>query len=838
MRRRKLSSFIAVLMLTLAMLVPSMALADEADIVAQDVTAATEPVAVVTEQVADEPDVGGEAVQEVAAPSEEEPATPEGELPEAVVEDDAAAPENDGTGDDAADDAMAKDVVETTTDEVSDAPQAQEPVATALEPTAGEQAMQVTSEGQAALDAFAAAHAHDIAEGTYAIKSGLGNNLVMDVDHAGKTDGTTILIWEFLNATNQQWELKATTGGYFTIASKSSGKYLDIAGGDTKAGPFAGIVQWSERKDGSRGQLWVISQESDGYKFTSAVLGAKGERYVLDVYGGNATMGAKLTLWTDKKTQAANQRWTFAVTDKILDALAKEHKGDLADGTYFISSELGSKLVLDIEYASRDNAAAAVVWPKNPSANEGWTVSHNAAGYLTITNALSGKVLDVYGGTASIGASVIQWVDKHDGARNQQWIAAKQSDGTYHLVSALPFSNYLVLDVYGAKAVPQAKTILWVDKGDGAANQRWSFDEAPEQYAYAHSVADGTYTVRTALDATKTLDVYQALDAAGTQVILWVAHGGNSANQRWTITHDNQGYAHLTNVNSKKELGFSEAGKAVQVAGSFNWVIEPQSDGTYRFRAATGTSAGKYLDVDHAKTDNGTTVLAWASNGGRNQTWVIRGGGANVIALDPGHGGNDSGATANGLRECDLTWSITQACAERLRSYGYEVYITVSEAEFKNGGIPAVTLASRVQRAADHGAAAIFSIHINAGGGHGAVTLVPNNSSYHYELYQQGQQFAQTLLPKINAIGIGTWGDGAWERNYSTGDGAEANRYYDGGGFQDYYGIVRYARLKGMLGVIIEHGFIDSSDANLLRQAVVQARLGQADAEAINAIYG
>lgn len=825
MRRFKLIAFISMLMMSLEMVMPSVAFADEIDVVPETTSS-------VIESVGDEFLIPESGTDETADVGDLESGEFENEeANETIVETSAAVQQTSSTCEDLGQpEVVVVDEGATSQEQVS-----QEPL---LEPSGNEPEMQVTSEEQAELDAFAAAHAHDIAEGTYSIKSGLGDNLVMDVDHAGTADGTTILVWEFLNATNQQWELKATTGGYFTISSVSSGKFLDISGGDAQVGLLANIVQWGARNDLSRGQLWAISRESDGYKFTSAVLGSNGERYVLDVCGGNAALGAKLILWVDKNDQAANQRWTFAVTDKILDAFAKEHRDDIADGTYFLSSQLGSNLVLDVENASRDNAAAAIVWPKNPSANEGWTISHNETGYLTITNVLSGKVLDVYGGDAANGSPIIQWMNKNDGARNQQWIAEKQADGTYKLVSALPYSQYLVLDVYGAEAKPAAKTILWIDKGDNAANQRWSFEEAPEHYVYTNSVSEGTYTIRTSLDATKALDVYQALNVAGTKVIIWVSPGAGSANQRWSITYDNQGYAHLTNQNSRKELGFSEAGSAVQVAGSFSWVIEPQSDGSYRFRAATGLHAGKYLDVDHALTDNGTNVLAWISTTGANQRWILRGGRATIIALDPGHGGNDSGATANGLRERDLTWSITQACAERLRSYGYEVYLTVDEAEFKNSGIPAVSLASRVQRAADHGAAAIFSIHINAGGGHGAVTLVPNNSSYHYELYQQGQQFAQTLLPKINAIGIGTWGDGAWERNYSTGDGAESNRYYDGGGFQDYYGIVRHARLKGMLGVIIEHGFIDSSDANLLRQAVVQARLGQADAEAISAIYG
>ena len=82
----------------------------------------------------------------------------------------------------------------------------------------------------------------------------------------------------------------------------------------------------------------------------------------------------------------------------------------------------------------------------------------------------------------------------------------------------------------------------------------------------------------------------------------------------------------------------------------------------------------------------------------------------------------------------------------------------------------------------------------------------------------------------------------------ATEPGASAAQYYDGKGglsssktsygYADYYGIVRYARLRGMFGVIIEHGFIDNAhDAAIMGQASGQKALGKADAEAIRALY-
>jgi N-acetylmuramoyl-L-alanine amidase len=150
-----------------------------------------------------------------------------------------------------------------------------------------------------------------------------------------------------------------------------------------------------------------------------------------------------------------------------------------------------------------------------------------------------------------------------------------------------------------------------------------------------------------------------------------------------------------------------------------------------------------------------------------------------------------------------------------------------------------------VQRAVDNGCTAIFSMHINASGtgtAKGAVILTPNASSYHKEFYQMGIDLAGLVLPRIKtATGIGIWKGfnniGTWPRDYPTYDPAD-HPFYPGGGVWDYYGIVRYARLNGMFGVIIEHGFIDNaSDASKMRSADSRKKLGEADADAIRAFY-
>ena len=178
------------------------------------------------------------------------------------------------------------------------------------------------------------------------------------------------------------------------------------------------------------------------------------------------------------------------------------------------------------------------------------------------------------------------------------------------------------------------------------------------------------------------------------------------------------------------------------------------------------------------------------------------------IALDPGHSdgleGRDPGATYFGLKEGDLAWATAMYAKKYLEKWGVQVVVVRGEHEDPS-------IKTRVQRAVDANACAIISLHYNAGqqaSATGSEVLVPHDVSYNHDLYVAGQ----ALAGKVNyylreKVGIVTRGDGATERGYNDKDGTD---YYENGDESDYYGIVRYARQKGILGVIIEHQFISN----------------------------
>lgn len=78
------------------------------------------------------------------------------------------------------------------------------------------------------------------------------------------------------------------------------------------------------------------------------------------------------------------------------------------------------------------------------------------------------------------------------------------------------------------------------------------------------------------------------------------------------------------------------------------------------------------------------------------------------IIVDAGHGGTDSGAVGNGLREKDLTLSISQKVAENLRADPkFDVVMTRESDTFPK-------LPERVKIANEEGADLFISVHINS----------------------------------------------------------------------------------------------------------------------------
>lgn len=90
------------------------------------------------------------------------------------------------------------------------------------------------------------------------------------------------------------------------------------------------------------------------------------------------------------------------------------------------------------------------------------------------------------------------------------------------------------------------------------------------------------------------------------------------------------------------------------------------------------------------------------------------------IFIDPAHGGHDPGATANGLREKDISLNIALKMKSLLSGYeGVQVKLSRETDKF-------VSLSQRTKMANEWGADYFVSIHVNAGGGTGFESFIYN----------------------------------------------------------------------------------------------------------------
>ena len=204
-----------------------------------------------------------------------------------------------------------------------------------------------------------------------------------------------------------------------------------------------------------------------------------------------------------------------------------------------------------------------------------------------------------------------------------------------------------------------------------------------------------------------------------------------------------------------------------------------------------------------------------------------------TICLDPGHGGNDSGAVGvNNAYEKDLTLKIAQYCKQELEKYNCHVVMTRT-------GDTNPSLEDRANFAKSQGAQYLISIHLNSaasGGAVGAEVYYPN-TNWRPDISQNGKNVAQSIQNQLVSLGI--YNRGIKFRTIDTNIYPDPFRY-DDGSVADYYGIIRNAKYNGLTGMIIEHCFINnvSDYNNYLNSDDKLQKLGVADANGIVSALG
>ena len=252
----------------------------------------------------------------------------------------------------------------------------------------------------------------------------------------------------------------------------------------------------------------------------------------------------------------------------------------------------------------------------------------------------------------------------------------------------------------------------------------------------------------------------------------------------------------------------------------------------YRLRSDSGSDdqlESVFTDGAGASFDSlESAVNAISENSVRARNWVF--------VLDAGHGGWDSGAVGNGLREKDLTLQIARYCRDELQKYAGVRVIMTRDSDASVTGVANTTneLIARAQIARDNNATLFMSFHINSGGGTGAEIWIPRQASWYSSFNELGESLGQDVLNRLASVGLVNRGT---KNDYYDLNGTQL--YYPDGSNADSLSVIRNCRQYGIPAVLVEHGFIDNSyDAGLLANSLYLQKMGQADALAIANQFG
>ena len=174
------------------------------------------------------------------------------------------------------------------------------------------------------------------------------------------------------------------------------------------------------------------------------------------------------------------------------------------------------------------------------------------------------------------------------------------------------------------------------------------------------------------------------------------------------------------------------------------------------------------------------------------------------IFIDPGHGGSDGGAAANGLKEKDVTLKIAKKIRSRLGNYeGVSTRMSRTTDKY-------ISLTGRTNMANSWNADFFLSIHINAGGGTG------------YEDYIHSSLGSTSTAGKIqNEINKAVVSKTGWRNRGKK----KAN-----------FAVLRQSNMPAIL---TENGFIDTkSDADKLKSNSFLNKIADGHAEGIAKHFG
>ena len=424
--------------------------------------------------------------------------------------------------------------------------------------------------------------------GEYTVRSAANTGLTVTENNGN------IQLGSYAGSSKQKFKLTYVSDGYYKIIESATGKALDICNGSSSNGANLQTYSWN----GTNAQLWKFINMGNGSYYIRSKLGT-----VIDVTNGSIQTGTNIQMYTLNYSSA--QKWTLKST-----AVKAE---SIAEGTYTIQAAVNTNYVLDIAGGSTADGGNVQIYSKNNTLAQNFVVTSVGNGYYKIVCEGTGKVLDVSGGSSANGTNVQQY--KWNGSAAQCWRFIDAGNGSYYIQSKLG----TVLDIVSGAIYAGNNVQTYMLNETNA--QKWKLSKL--NYA---DIAEGTYTIQTALSTNKVLDVLNGSYDNGANIQIYDKNGTSA--QNFVIKKLSSHEYQITCEKSGKALDV--AGASISV-GTNVWQYSKNNSNAQKWRfidAGNGyyyivSNLGTVLDINCARTANGTNVQTYTLNKSNAQKWKL-----------------------------------------------------------------------------------------------------------------------------------------------------------------------------------------------------------------------
>ena len=398
-----------------------------------------------------------------------------------------------------------------------------------------------------------------LADGTYVIKSALNSNMALTVANGETHNGANIELWDSYNFMYQKFNVRYVNG-FYEIISVHSNKSLDVANAGMVNGTNVQLCEFTNHN----AQKWILQDAGNGYFYIIS----KCNNLYVDVFYALARNGTNIQMCEGSQNNRA-QMFKFEVVQPI-----EAKQQSIADGTYTIHSALNENFVLEVANNSLQNGGNIQLFANSSYINQKFNLRYLNNGYYEFTSYTSKKSFDVANSGVTNGTNVQQHTANNSDF--QQWILQDAGNGYFYIISKY---NELCLDV--ANGIARNGTNIQLCQKTNHRAQMFKFEKVKPIEAKQQSIADGIYTIHSALNENFVLEV----------------DNGSPYNRGNIRISQNSSYIHQ----------------------KFN--LKYLGNGYYQI---TSYQYGKSFDVANSGVTNGTNVQQYDANNSDFQQWILQ----------------------------------------------------------------------------------------------------------------------------------------------------------------------------------------------------------------------